>query len=173
MTYEEKLTKKIQISAAQIIKDIMSVEEKIEFLNTPYGELPEELKPGMVKNPQTFNFVRISHENLGSQRETFAARLIRYRDKYHLTPDEFCKCCNEFAAKYDIPATSTRKAQKTRITLRDIKNYENFNVCPKIDKMTVIAEAMGYSIDYFAGYGVNNRSSKNPAMEARTRKIAS
>ena len=169
MTTEEKELKKIQIAAAQIIKAAMTTEEKIEFVNTPYSQMPEELKPGMVKNPQMFNFVRVTHKNIGPQKETFAARLIRYRDKYHLSPSQFCDLCNDFAKKYDMAATATHKAQKTRITLRDVDNYENFNVCPKIDKMTIIAEATQISIDYFGGYGAQNRRSKNETMEARRR----
>jgi len=167
MTKEQKLEKKIKIAYAQSIKDKMSTEEKIAFLNTPYNELPEELKPGMTKNPQMFNFVRVSKKNIGQQQETFAARLIRYRDKYRLKPEDFCEICNEFASQFDLPATKSRRAQRTRITLRDLKNYENFNICPKIDKMTIIAKAMGVDIDYFAGYGSQNRSPKNVLMLAR------
>ena len=160
MTPEEKAYKKLQIGYAQLIKDNMTPQQKIDMLNTPYNELPPELQPGMTKSPQMFNFVRMSKPNIGQQKETFAARLIRYRDKYHLTPERFCEVCNEYAARYDLPAGNGRRAQRTRITKRDLENYENFNVCPKIDKMTVIAEAMGYSIDYFAGYGPASRKSK-------------
>ena len=160
MTPEEKILKKQKINKAQKIKDKMTIRQKINMLNTPYDKLPDELKPGMTKSPQMFNFVRMTHPNIGAQKETFGARLIRYRDKYHLTPERFCAVCNEFAAKYDTPALDGRRAQRTRITLRDLSNYENFNVCPKIDKMTVIAEAMGYSIDYFAGYGPTTRRKK-------------
>lgn len=163
MTAEEKALRKVQIGYAQLLKDDMSVEQKIEMLNTPYSQLPEELKPGMTKSPQMFNFVRMTHPNIGAQKETFAARLVRYRDRYHLTPERFCEVCNEFAQRYDLPATDGHRAQRTRITLRDLNNYENFNVCPKIDKMTVIVEAMGYSIDYFAGYGPKTRRRKGAA----------
>ena len=173
MTQEEKMIRKVQISAAQVIKDTMTWEQKVNLLNTPYKDLPEELKPGMVKNPQMFNFVRVTHKNIGEQKETFGARLIRYREKYHFSPAEFCAFCNEFAAEYDLPASLNHRAQRTRITLRDIDNYENFNVCPKVDKMTIITEAMGYAIDYFAGYGAQNRRSKNPIVESRKRKKAS
>ena len=172
MTPEEKLIRQLQINAAHVIKDTMSNEQKIELLNTPYKDIPVELQPGMVKNPQMFNFVRVTHKNIGKQKETFGARLIRYREKYHFTPAEFCAFCNEFAAKYDLPARDGVKAQRTRITLRDIHNYENMNVCPKIDKMTIMAEAMGYSIDYFAGYGAQERKSKNALVEARRRSVA-
>ena len=171
MTQEEKILKKVQVSAAQIVKSTMSIEQKIHFLNTPYKDMPDHLKPGMVKNPQMFNFVRITHKNIGQQKETFGARLIRFREKYHLTPGEFCAMCNEYSAQYDMPATDTRRAQRTRITLRDISNYEDFNVCPKVDKMTLMAEAMGVSIDYFGGYGATNRRSKNAAVEARRKKV--
>lgn len=159
-TLEEKEAKKKLIAKAQLLKNNMTVDQKIKMLNTPYDKLPEELKPGMTKFPQVFNFVRMTHPHIGAQKETFGARLIRYRDKYHLTPERFCAVCNEFAMRYDAPARNGRRAQKTRITLRDLSNYENFNVCPKIDKMTVIAEAMGYSIDYFAGYGPESRRKK-------------
>ena len=172
MTFEEREARKLMINAAQIIKSTMDANQKIKFLNTPYKDMPEELKPGMVKNPQMFNFVRVTHRNIGNQRETFGARLIRFREKFHYTPAGFCQWCNEIAAKYDLSATETHRAQRTRITLRDIDNYENFNVCPKIDKMTIIAEAMGVDIDYFAGYGAQNRKSKNPTVESRKRRSA-
>ena len=157
MTPEERMRKKIEIGRAQILKDNMTVKQKIEMLNTPYALLPENLKPGMTKSPQMFNFVRITHRNIGPQQETFAARLIRYREKYHLTQEKFCDLCNEYAKSYDMDSTETRRAQRTRITKRDMVNYENFNVCPKIDKMTLIAEATNMPIDYFAGYGPSNR----------------
>lgn len=167
MTLEEKLQKKLQINIAQIIKSTMSAEDKIKFLNTPYNSMPEELQPGMTKNPQLFNFVRVTHRNIGQQQETFGSRLIRWRQKYSMTPSQFCECCNEIAARFDLPATENHRAQRTRITLRDISNYEDFNVSPKIDKMTIMAEAMGVDIDYFAGYGAQNRRSKNPVVESR------
>ena len=62
------------------------------------------------------------------------------------------------------------KAQITRITSTDVRNYINYNICPKIDKMTVIAKAMGVNIDYFAGYGSVNRQSNNQVLESRYRK---
>lgn len=157
-------------ATAQRIKDAMSMQEKIDLMNTPYKDMPEVLQAGMTKNPQTFNFVRISKPHIGRQKETFAARLIKHMDKYSLTPERFSEICNEFAAKYDVPASNGRRAQKTRITVRDINNYENYNVCPKIDKMTVIAEAMGVGIDYFAGYGPDSRKSSNQILEAKYRK---
>jgi hypothetical protein len=159
-----------QKATAQKIKDAMTVEEKIELMNTPFKMLPDELKPGMTQNPQMFNFVRMSKPHIGGQKETFAARLIKYMDKYSLTPERFSEICNEYASKYDLPATKNRRAQRTRITKRDINNYENYNVCPKIDKMTVIAAAMGVGIDYFAGYGADNRRSSNEVLEAKYRK---
>jgi transcriptional regulator with XRE-family HTH domain len=163
MTFEEKEMRRLLIAAAQIIKDAMTPEEKIAFLNTPYKDMPPELKTGMTQNPQMFNFVRVTHKNIGPQKETFAARLIRYREKYHLSQAQFCDLCNEFAKQYDLPTTIGHKAQRTRITMRDMCNYENFNVSPKIDKMTIIAEATGLSIDYFGGYGAKNRRSRKNA----------
>lgn len=157
-------------ATAQKIKDAMTLEEKVSLMNTPYQMLPDELKAGMTHRPQMFNFVRMSKPNIGRQKETFAARLIKYMDKYSLTPKRFSEVCNEFAAKYDLPAEGTCRAQRVRITERDINNYENYNVCPKIDKMTVIAEAMGVGIDYFAGYGPDNRRSRNELLEAKYRK---
>lgn len=160
---EEKAT-------AQRIKDAMTVDEKIDLMNTQYKDLPEILQVGMTKKPQMFNFVRMSKPHIGRQKETFAARLIRYMDKYSLTPERFADVCNEYAAKYDLRATESQRAQRTRITVRDVDNYTNYNVCPKIDKMTVIAEAMGVGIDFFAGYGPNDRRSNNLFLEAKYRK---
>lgn len=159
MTAEERLEKKAQMAQAQVIKDAMTVRQKIAFVNTPYMDLPENLKVGMTKRPQKFNFIRMSHPNLGEQKETFAARLIRYRSKYHLSVEDFANISNEFAKIYG-----------TRVTANDINRYENYNICPKIDKMTAIAEAMGVSIDYFAGYGSCRRKSRNEIIESRYRK---
>ena len=146
------------MAAAQEVKDAMSVAEKIRFVNTPYLDLPDNLKVGMTKRPQRFNFVKMGHPNIGDQRETFAARLIKCRMKYHLSIDELANIANDFARPYG-----------TRVTKRDIFNYENYNICPKIDKMTALAEALGVSIEYFAGYGPEGRRSKNPVIESRTR----
>ena len=157
MTVEERENLKTEKKAAQEIKNQMTFDQLICFVNTPYHKLPDNLKAGMTKRPQKFNFIKMSHPNIGDQKETFAARLIRYRKKYHLSVDDFATISNEFAKIYG-----------TRITKRDILNYENYNICPKIDKMTAIAEAMGVSIDYFAGYGTSNRKSRNDIMESRS-----
>lgn len=156
MTKEERAEKKLAKMTAQEIKDQMTVDQLIQFVNTPYLDLPENLKVGMTKRPQRFNFVKMSHPNIGEQRETFAARLIRYRTKYNLSVDEFASIANEFAVVYGA-----------RVTKQDIRNYENYNICPKIDKLFAIAKAMGVSIDYFAGYGMMDRKSKNDIIESR------
>ncbi len=165
--HEEKKQQRIKLIAdkasAQIIKDNMTPAQKIAMLNTPYSQLPDELKPGMVHRPQKFNFIRMKHLNIGAQTETFSARLIRYCDKYSLTPQRLCEICNEYAAQFDLPATSTRPSQRIRITMRDLKEYMNYNVCPKIDKMMVIAGATDMPLDYFAGYGPNTRRRKKAA----------
>lgn len=157
MTKEQLAELKLAKAEAQKLKDQMTIDQLIEFVNMPYCDIPEELKAGMTKHPQAFNFIKMAHPHIGDQRERFAARLIRYRTKYHLSVDEFAKIANEFAKMYG-----------TRITKRDIMNYENYNICPKIDKMTAIAEAMGVSIDYFAGYGTEDRKSQNSMIESRS-----
>lgn len=155
-TPEEREERKLAIAKAQSIKAAMTVEEKIAFLNTPYNQMPDELKPGMTKNPQQFKFIRLTKKSLGCQKETFAARLLRYRKKFNLKQEDFCNIANEYGRSYGI-----------KITIRDLNNYENFNICPKIDKMTLIAKAMGVDIDYFAGYGADNRKSRIAAIENR------
>lgn len=144
MTLEERKERKQLIAAAQIIKAKMTFDQRIKMLNTPYKDLPEALKPGMVKRPQQFKFIRMTHHHIGDQKETFGARLVRYRKNWHLTREQFCDIANEFGRTYNV-----------KITKRDMSNYEDFNVCPKIDKMTVIAETMDLPIEYFAGYGPN------------------
>lgn len=156
MTKEERIAKKLAMASAQEIKNQMTFDQKIAFVNTPYGNLPENLKVGMTKRPQKFNFVKMKHPKIGDQKETFAARLIRYRKKYHLSVEDFALISNEFAKMYGA-----------RVTKHDIINYENYNICPKIDKMTAIAEAMGLSLDYFAGYGSDDRQSRNDILESR------
>ena len=154
MTPEQRAQKKERIKSAQEIKDEMMVDQLIAFVNTPYKDLPENLQAGMTKRPQKFCFVKMTHKNIGEQRETFAARLIRYRTEHHLSVDEFATIANEFAKMYGA-----------KVSRRDIYNYENFNVCPKIDKMTAISEAMGVSMNYFAGYGPIVRKSRNALIE--------
>jgi len=146
MTPEEKAELKRKVACAQVLKGAMSDEEKIRFLNTPYRDMNPVLRPGMVKNPQKFKFVQMTKNHIGEQKETFGARLIRYRSNFHLTREQFCDIANEFGSSYGV-----------RITKRDMSNYEDFNVCPKIDKMTVIAQTMELPIEYFAGYGPSNR----------------
>ena len=158
MTLEEKNAKKEAMAAAQLIKDQMTVEQKIQFLNTPYKDMPDELKVGMVKNPQKFMFVKMKNHRIGDQKETFGARLIRYRAKYSLSQKDFCELAEEYGKNY-----------KVHITLRDMNNYENYNVSPKIDKMTLIEEVMGMKIDYFAGYGAEDRTCRNEKIESRYR----
>lgn len=136
----------------------MTLDEKIEFMNISYFNLPENLRVGRVKRPQPFNFVKMKHPNAGTQKETFAARLIRLRKKYHLSQTDLAFAANQFASKYG-----------SQVTIHDICNYENKNVCPKIDKMTAISEALGVSINYFAGYGPEEAHVKNPVIEARSR----
>lgn len=164
--------KKRKIEQAQRIKDAMTVEEKIAFMNTAYKDMPELLQTGMIQRPQMFNSIHILHPHLSGQHETFAARLIRFRDKYGLDKESFLNICNVYAKQFDKKArkASGRKKQKTRITAKDLDNYENFNVCPKMDKMIVIAKAMGMSIDYFAGYGEQDSKSNNEIIEAKFRK---
>lgn len=149
MTPEERAERKEKIKCAQAIKSAMTDEQKIKFLNTPYDKIPEDLKPGMIKRPQQFKFVKMTHNNIGDQKETFGARLIRYRKNVHLTREQFCDIANEFGSVYGV-----------KLTKLDMSNYEDFNVCPKIDKMTVIAETMGLPIEYFAGYGPSKRTPK-------------
>ena len=149
MTPEEKELRKQLIAKAQLVKAVMTDDQRIKMLNTPYKDLPDELKPGMTKRPQKFKFVQMTHNNIGEQKETFGARLIRYRKNWHLTRENFCDIANEFGLLYGV-----------KITKRDMSNYEDFNVCPKIDKMTVIAQTMDLPIEYFAGYGPARRKSK-------------
>ena len=167
MTAAERETRKQLINVAQVLKSRMTPEEKIKFLNTPYSQMPSNLQPGMTKKPQIFTFVKMRHPRIGEQNETFGARLYRYRWEMHLTPKQFCEVCNEYAKRFDVPATMERKAQKVRITVRDLDNYENFNVSPKIDKMTVIAGATGMPLDYFAGYGPKHRRSRTSTFEVK------
>ena len=158
MTQEERALKKQKKLLAQEVKDSMTFEQLISFVNTDYRDLPENLRIGMTKHPQKFHFVEMMHPKMGKQQETFASRLIRFREKYHLSVEEFASIANEFGWMYGV-----------RITSRDIVNYENYNICPKIDKMMAISEAMGVPIDYFAGYGTSNRRSKNDLIESRCR----
>ena len=154
MTPEEREEFKRKLARAKLLRSKLTDDEKIELLNMPYKDIPDVLKPGMVKNPQNFKFIQMTHNHIGEQKETFGARLIRYRKNWHLTREEFCDIANEFGKLY-----------KVKITKMDMQNYEDRNVCPKIDKMTVIAETMDLPIDYFAGYGPNNRRGKRPPKD--------
>ena len=147
MTDFEKQLKKLLVRGAQTIKEKMTVEEKIAFLNTPYKDIPDILQPGMVQHPQTFKFIPMKYKHIGKQNETFGARLVRYRENWHLTREQFCDIANEFGKLY-----------KVKITKMDMIGYEDFNICPKIDKMTIIAETMDLPMTYFAGYGPSERN---------------
>jgi len=140
------------IELAQAIKKLMTPQQKIKMLNTKYKDLPEVLKPGMVKNPQKFKFIPMTRSRAGEQNETFGARLIRYRQNWHLSRKDFCTIANEFAKRYGV-----------QVTEWDLLHYEDFNICPKIDKMTAIAETMDLPIEYFAGYGSSYRKPKKIA----------
>lgn len=158
MAIERKANTMIELADA--LKSKMTVNEKIKFLNTPYKDMPPVLQPGMTRNPQKYNFVRMHQPHIGEQNDTFGVRLIRYRSKHHLGREEFCEICNEYAKKFDVKATASSRAVRTRITLHDLQNYEDYNVSPKIDKMTVICKATGMPMDYFAGYGPKYRRTK-------------
>lgn len=179
-----RLQNKTAKDRAQKIKDEMTVLEKIEMLNTHYDKLPDELKPGMVKYPQVFNFMRMERSNIGNQKETFGARLIAFRDKYNLSVEDFCKMCNQYAVQFD-GFSSRKKPLKTRVNPEDIRSYENYNVSPKIDKLVCIKQAMAFDMAYFTGYGKGipptaiasdytvkpfGPSSTNIQLEARFRK---
>jgi len=155
---------------AKEMKDAMTAEQKIEFLNTPYEKLPDELKAGMTENPQVLNFIRMSHPHIGEQKDTFAARYVRMKEKYQLTDKEVSDMANIFAKKFDLKKTDKHKAQKTRVTVNDLQRYENYNITPKIDKLTAISRALGFSIAYCGGYGPESMCSKNDVLEAKYRK---
>ena len=169
---QEREIEKMKIAKAQEIKEKMTVEEKIAFLNEDYKKLPKALQPGMSKKPQVFNCVHINKPHLGGQHESFGARLTRFMDKYDIDRDTLKNICNEWAKKYDKEARygSGRKIQKTRITSKDLTNYLDFNKAPKHDKMRVFEKALGTTFEYLAGYGEQDVSSKNQILEARFRK---
>jgi len=172
MTQEEKIRRQLQIDIAAAFKESMTYEEHLEMLNTPYKDLPDYLKVGMTKNPQVLNFVRFKNRNIGYQKETFGSRLFRFRHDYGFSREEVCDICNKFSVKRDLPAKIDHKPQKTRITMADVCNYEDRNITPKPDKLFLISAALGLSVDYFAGYGAENRRSKNVIVESRKRKRA-
>jgi len=151
--------------------DNMDAEERIKFLNTPYDQHPDWIKaafPKLVQYPEQNNFVRIlglvNEEE--RQREITGARIIRYMEAHgFITADEegtklhydrFAQVCNELAERYDLEWRPGHKAQRTRITQRDLKNYTCFKVTPKKDKMAILATAMNVPIWYIAGYLNNN-----------------
>ena len=165
---EEKLRK------AQRIKDSMTVEEKIRMLNTPYEELDEDLQIGMTRNPEYHNQARMHHPHIGEQQERSAARILRFRTNHGMDEQEFCNFVNLYAKKYDIKKTKWGKGKRTRLIVRNVKQYENFNTSPKAEKMAAIAEAMGMPVTYFEGYGKNSNvpSMKNEILAARYHKNA-
>lgn len=164
----------------------MSPEELIEFQNKPWEEIPDWIKealPKLVRNPEECNFVRIYELVEASQRqqEISASRLTRYMEKKgfitsdeegtHLHFDRFSEVCNEFAEKYDLPWRPGKKAQKVRITPRDLKNYTQCRVTPKGDKMAILTKTTGLPLWYLGGYlkpVVPEISSGNPLDPAPT-----
>lgn len=162
---KEKAERNKKRETAQSIKDAMTINERIEFLNTPFVELPDALRDDkLVLHPQELNFVRFADPGAGLQRETFAARLIRYMDSHgFVTTDEetgnvkldlerFSQICDEFAKPFDTKARRGHRPQKTRVSPTNLNSYVNWNITPKIDKLTVISEAMNCDIEYLCGY---------------------
>lgn len=156
----------------------MSPKELIEFQNKPWEEIPEWLRealPKLVQHPEECNFVRIYDLVSKSQRqqEISASRLIRYMEKERLIKsdeegthpdyDKFSEICNEIAEKYDLPWCGKKKAQKVRITARDLKNYTQCRVTPKGDKMAILTKATGLPLWYLGGYMRNTVPDINPA----------
>ena len=145
----------------------MTPEELIEFLNTPWEDMPEWIKEGcpkMVKYPEEFNFLRIAGEveKDERQKEIFGSRLVRYMEKYgmitsdeqgtHLHYKRFSEICNELATKYDLARRPGHKAQRVRITPMDLKGYTSIRTTPKKDKLVTIAMATGMPVSYLGGY---------------------
>lgn len=113
----------------------------------------------LVKNPYQYRFNKIVHPHIGNQKDTFGERLAFFMNKYGLSVKNFVEMTKPFADK-----------KKIRITDGDLENYLYRGVSPKIDKLYVICEVMGVSLDYFCGYGSKNRPSRNQILEARYRK---
>ena len=149
----QKLAAKMAKQHARELKAQMSIEERIALLNTPFEMIPKELQPGTVKWPQVHNHVRMHQQDIGYQKETSGARILRFRNTYNLSQKEFCEIANVFAKKFDLPKDDKHRKQQTRIRPFDLDNYEFDNVSPKADKMVAISEAMGEPIEYFCGYG--------------------
>lgn len=156
----------------------MSPEELIKFQNTPYEELPEWLKealPKIVQNPEACNFVRIYdlvHKN-DRQQEIAASRITRYMEKHRLVTTmpgyakpvldykRFAKICNEYAVNFDLPWGLGRKAQRVRITARDLQNYTECRVTPKGDKLAILASVTNLPVWYLCGYGKSEAMPSN------------
>lgn len=156
----------------------MTPEEWIQFQNTPWELLPEwirEAMPKLVRNPGECNFVRIYGlvDEKERQKEICASRLTRYMEKKgfitsdeegtHLHYDRFAEVCNELAETYDLPWRPGKKAQRVRITKRDLKNYTQCRVTPKGDKLAVLATATDLPVWYLGGYLNNNVPDLKPA----------
>ena len=160
----------------------MSPEELIKFQNTPYEELPEWLKealPKIVQNPEACNFVRIYdlvHKN-DRQQEIAASRITRYMEKHRLVTTfegnvqldykRFSTICNELAEKFDLPWGPGKKAQRVRITPRDLQNYTECRVTPKGDKLAVLAAVTDLPVWYLCGYGKPEepqKTNRNPLV---------
>lgn len=149
----------------------MSIEELIKFQNTPWNDLPDWLKeadPKLVQHPEACNYVRIYGlaGKAQRQKEIAASRIVRYMEKNRLITstekgtklnyEKFADICNELAEKFDLPWLDGKKAQKVRITARDLKNYTQERVTPKSDKMAVLASVTDLPLWYLSGYGDNN-----------------
>lgn len=162
---EERKTTRAKIEA---FFASMTPEELIQYQNTPYEQLPEWLKEAMskiVQNPESCNFVRIYDlvRKGERQQEIAASRLTRYMENHGLITtfegettlhyEKFSEICNELAAKYDLSWGPGQKAQRVRITPRDLKNYTQCRVTPKGDKLAVLAAVTDLPVWYLCGYG--------------------
>ena len=145
------------MKASRAIKAKMTIDQFIDFLNTPYQGKSETMSVDATKNPMKMRFVGIVHKNEElKQRETTGSRIFRIRNKARMTQAEMVRFVNQYGKDYEI-----------KITLDDLVRYEEFNVTPKHDKLWLIAVAFGVSVDYLSGYGDNDCKSDNFIIDAR------
>ena len=94
----------------------------------------------MVEHPYEYNYVTMT-EGLMNQKRIAGESIRLYRELRGLSRKELADLVAPYAEMYH-----------TKFTARDVWGYEERRVSPKIDKLTALCKATGFSAEFFCGY---------------------
>lgn len=93
-----------------------------------------------VKNPYPFYYMK-QNGLIGKQKRTCGQAILAYRKAWNLSRRELSELVEKYSLQYGV-----------RFTVSDIANYENYNISPKIDKLTALCHATHMPMAFFTGY---------------------